>query len=285
MKIQFKIALIALICLVADVATVSAQQFSSSPRSSQARTVQRAVSPTGPTATRTAPAIQSPFLIDDVSQSRSRSVQPQVRSLPAYSPTMPTQQVPSFEQYAPAPSMGSYTIGDMTDQSMACDCGQPTCHRCRLRGRLGGAGGCSDCGTDCGCVECPRCDGDVCRLELDLSKKKKSCFKVEQETVCIPPVRFPWQTCPPATSKTRLVTRLKVHTFECPNCAYKWKLQLPETGSTGPTPAIVPADSKSNSNGQPNTILEGGADQVDENEVPKAPVLKGAFRKWTRNRR
>jgi len=108
-----------------------------------------------------------------------------------------------------------------------CGCGNASCNGgCRLARR---SSTCGTCNTQCGCVQCPQCDGETCKLELDNSKVKKSCFKVEQKAVCIPPVRLPWKKCcPPGTSKTRTVNVLKVHKYECPNCSYKWKLQEPE---------------------------------------------------------
>jgi hypothetical protein len=110
--------------------------------------------------------------------------------------------------------------------AIQCGCGNSSCHGgCRLRQR----NACQTCQTDCGCVACPQCDQETCKLELDKSKVKKTCFKVEQKTICIPKVRMPWQACcPPSSSKTRSITVLKKHTYECPDCSYKWTVQKPE---------------------------------------------------------
>jgi hypothetical protein len=121
-----------------------------------------------------------------------------------------------------------------------CDCGNVGCQGgCRARKK------CERCNTDCGCTQCPQCDGEICKLELDNSKVKKTCFKVEQEAICVPSVRLPWKNCAPCTSKTRTVNRLKTHSYECPNCAYQWKLSEPcveadvAPTSVAPTSAAV----------------------------------------------
>ena len=134
-----------------------------------------------------------------------------------------------------------------------CDCGNSSCQGgCSLLARHKAKRACRSCDNNCGCVQCPSCEDQICRLELDQSKVKKTCFKVEQKPICIPPVRFPWQRdCPPGISKTKLVKVLSKHTYECPNCTYKWVLQECEppqvpsttplrTPSTLPTPAPVP---------------------------------------------
>lgn len=105
-----------------------------------------------------------------------------------------------------------------------CGCGNASCQggcRARKNRRPGN--------TDCGCTQCPQCEGEMCKLELDKSKIKKTCFKVEQKAICIPPVRLPWKkTCPPGVSKTKTVNKLITHSYECPNCSYQWTLQEPE---------------------------------------------------------
>ncbi len=134
--------------------------------------------------------------------------------------------------------------------AIECGCGKRLCDgRCRLLHRKST---CQTCDTQCGCVECPQCACEVCKLEVDNSKIKKTCFQVEQKTICVPPVRLPWKKdCPPVTSKTKTVNVLKTHSYECPNCTYKWTLQKPvvmETSDQGaaPTKEVVtapPADS------------------------------------------
>ena len=105
--------------------------------------------------------------------------------------------------------------------AVSCDCGKTSCLKSRpklLR--------CGSCKRTGGCVQCPQCDADVCKLDVKESKSEKSCFKVKTETICIPKVRLPWQKCcPPMTSKTKVVKRLSTHKYECPSCDYKWSVQ------------------------------------------------------------
>lgn len=151
-----------------------------------------------------------------------------------------------------------------------CDRQQSSCQRCRVRVRRPlRQSGCSSCQSGCSPVACPSCDEEICRLELDKSEVTKTCFQVEQVPVCIPPVRFPWQKCcPPGTSKTRLVTKLKVKKYKCPNCAYKWKVEEPTLAKT--EPEVAPTE--------PESKLEPAPVEVNEDEVPEAPEIKGAFR-------
>jgi len=123
---------------------------------------------------------------------------------------------------APAPTVVASNCGQ---------CEKASCSQCRLRSLRRSK-------TDCN--QCPKCEGDICKLELDNGKVKKTCFKTEQKAVCVPAVRLPWmKSCPPGSSKTRLVTKLSKHTYECPKCSYKWTLQKPEEAESGmaPTPA------------------------------------------------
>ncbi len=121
-----------------------------------------------------------------------------------------------------------------TTTMQQCGCGQNQCDGgCRFSRRAK-----RSCKT---CVQCPQCDGEMCKLELDNSKVKKTCFKVEQKAVCIPPVRMPWmKCCPPGTSKTRTINVLKKHSYECPNCSYKWTLQEPDIQPMSPVAPLAP---------------------------------------------
>ncbi len=127
-----------------------------------------------------------------------------------------------------------------TTSMQECGCGQAKCNGgCRLALRAKRT--CATCEAPSGCVQCPQCDGEMCKLELDNSKVKKTCFKVEQKAVCIPPVRMPWmKCCPPGTSKTRTINVLKKHSYECKNCSYKWTLQEPEVNPM-PNAPVAPA--------------------------------------------
>lgn len=107
-----------------------------------------------------------------------------------------------------------------------CGCGKRLCDgRCRIAHRKST---CQACNTQCGSVACPQCECEVCCLEVENTKVKKTCFKVEQKTICIPPVRFPWNSCPPTTARTKTVNVLKKDSYECPKCTYQWTLQKSE---------------------------------------------------------
>ena len=83
---------------------------------------------------------------------------------------------------------------------------------------------CESCDSGCstGCATCPQCNAS-CQLEIKQGKEKKSCFKTECKTICIPKVRFPWQKCcEPRCAKAKTVKVLKKHSYECPKCEYKW---------------------------------------------------------------
>ena len=140
--------------------------------------------------------------------------------------------------------MGTHlTINQVAAQTMVqCGCGSASCDGgCLSRHRQKKA--CRKCNSSSGCVECPSCADEICKLELDRSKVKKKCFVVEQQPICVPPVRLPWAKCPPATSKTKLVKVLSTKSYECPNCAYKWKLvecELPEEASSEADPKAAP---------------------------------------------
>lgn len=76
---------------------------------------------------------------------------------------------------------------------------------------------------------CPQCSCEFCTLDVKQTEESKECFKVEQKTICIPPVRLPWMKCdPPVTAKTRVVNVLKTDSYKCPTCEYTWKVCEPE---------------------------------------------------------
>lgn len=269
MKIKFQIVAIATVLMALTASPIFAQ---AQQRSTAARTIVQDSNVVPSSSTRSIRSINKgrstdAFLIQDAQPGQAYSVISDPPAVP----------VPAQQLQAPAPAMG-YPMGDATIDAYACDCQQPSCRKCRLRGRLAAgrmAAGCNSCGTDCGCVQCPKCEGDICKLELDKSKQTKTCFKTEQVPVCIPPVRMPWQDCcPPGTSKTRLVTKLKVHKYECPGCSYKWTLQKPEKATAAAQPEMAP-----------NPTPRAAEPRQPEGEVPAAPTLKGAFRNWSRSRR
>ena len=87
-------------------------------------------------------------------------------------------------------------------------------------------------GGHCG-VFCPHC-GEACYPTVTKGKEKKHYFEVEAKTICIPKVRFPWQTgangkaggkdrCPTQNcGRTKTVHVLVKHEYECSVCEYSW---------------------------------------------------------------
>jgi len=82
-------------------------------------------------------------------------------------------------------------------------------------------------------VSCPCCH-HVCKLSTESVQQKKSCWKIAREPICIPRVRFPWQTCDtPLCAKIRYVNVLKKHEYECERCHYKWSPLCASCGGDG----------------------------------------------------
>jgi hypothetical protein len=119
---------------------------------------------------------------------------------------------------------------------------------------------CDECAQSC-CDSNACCDDDCseCTLTVECGKKAKECFDVECKTICIPPVRFPWQKKPGCDScgggcadsrcligccasgcvaKSKVVRVVKKFEYECPALKYIWK---PASKCCVPQPKVVPA--------------------------------------------
>ena len=80
---------------------------------------------------------------------------------------------------------------------------------------------------------CPRCHG-TCYPTLTKAKETKTCWEVETKTICIPKVRFPWESkccnkgcgkegcVPPKCGRTKCVNVLVKREYECSTCKYTW---------------------------------------------------------------
>ena len=204
---------------------------------------------------------------------------------------------PAFETTSEVVGSGSCMPAPVIQ---ACDCRQESCTKCRPRRR---ACRCKQAGCQGGCEVVPAvtpgfqsCEGDFCKLSIKKGKEKKSCFKTEQETICIPAVRLPWQDCcPPSKSRTRLVTRLKTEKQEVESCSYKWEVE--ETNDCG---CGAPTNAMSAKAEQTQQTIEGSVEAepvaeppakpkvskeaFEENVVPPAPKVTGAFLKAFRQR-
>jgi hypothetical protein len=73
---------------------------------------------------------------------------------------------------------------------------------------------------------CPQCDA-ICVPVPEVQKEKHHCFEVECKTICIPAIKWPWQSCcePPRCGKVKTVKVLKRVEYECEHCGYKWEVQ------------------------------------------------------------
>ena len=154
-------------------------------------------------------------------------------------------------------------------------CGKSGCDgKCRLGCRRAK---CNACNSECGYVECPQCACQTCYLEVDQSKVKKTCFKVEQKVICIPPIRFPWQDCPPTTARTRTVNVLKTHSYECPSCSYKWTLPKCEVVET----PVMAGDAIEPPAGQatviPSPVVPQSTQTLKADTQQVTPAVKGQW--------
>ena len=207
--------------------------------------------------------------------------------LPAQPAFETTSEIVGSGYHSPAPVVQS------------CGCSQESCTQCRPQRR---SCGCKrrGCQGDCGVAPMfQSCEGDFCKLTIKKGKEKKPCFTTEQETICIPAVRLPWQDCcPPSKSRTRLVTRLKTEKREVESCSYKWKVEetndcgceapadaMPaEAKKTKPTEQTVEGSVEAEPVAEPPVKPEVSKEAFEESVVPPAPKVKGAFLKAFRQR-
>jgi len=98
-----------------------------------------------------------------------------------------------------------------------------------------------------GCACCPVCD-HVCKLDVEETEVKRTCFKIETKVVCIPRVVFPWQKAKKAAcascdscdgrgcqvcvhngARVRKVCVAKPDSYKCPACKYTWSAEKKDT--------------------------------------------------------
>jgi len=83
-----------------------------------------------------------------------------------------------------------------------------------------------------GKVTAPQTCEEGCTLEIKEEKEKKTCFKTEEKTICIPPVQLPFpRFCKPLLAKTKTIKVLKEDTYESPITKYTWKKPKPPKAS------------------------------------------------------
>ena len=92
---------------------------------------------------------------------------------------------------------------------------------------------------------CPHC-GDACYPTVTKGTETKHCWNVDTKAICIPKVRFPWEsTCgkgcggkdcgksncaPPKCGRTKYVKVLVKHEYECSTCKYSWDVDSYKNG-------------------------------------------------------
>lgn len=70
---------------------------------------------------------------------------------------------------------------------------------------------------------CERClCGGRCILQAIPTTATETCFDIEQESICIPSVQFPWECGPRRPGRTRVVSKLTTSEREKPSCDYEW---------------------------------------------------------------
>ncbi len=109
-------------------------------------------------------------------------------------------------------------------------------------------------------ANCPRCH-ETCYPTVTKGSETKQCWEVETKTICIPKVRFPWESkccnkgcgedgcAQPKPGRTKTVNVLVKHEYECSTCKYSWDVDSYKNGNGksdkapgagSPTPADPP---------------------------------------------
>jgi len=114
---------------------------------------------------------------------------------------------------------------------------------------------------------------DVCTLKVEKGKVQKSYYTTEQDIICVPQVRLPWQKCKPVPtcSKTRTITLLKEKTYECEVCKYSWEVLDPPVPDVGQT-QDADADTKTDSSDAETD--SGDAKKGSDSEQPPEPKVE-----------
>jgi hypothetical protein len=74
---------------------------------------------------------------------------------------------------------------------------------------------------------CPDCGNAVCVPTFEAKKEKRHYWEVECKQICIPHIRWPWQSpCePPKCGRVKTVNVLKKVEYECEKCGCKWEVK------------------------------------------------------------
>jgi hypothetical protein len=163
------------------------------------------------------------------------------------------------------------------DAAPQCNCGRKhSCLKCR-----GGSE----------CVECPSCQGEFvappmeyCELEVKEGTEERTCFEIDQKTICIPKVIPPWRQgcCEPVCAEARSVKILKTKKYECPICEYKWSVKKPElpqiitpeaAGGSGAAPAGADSQSSPSDSLTPVPVTKASSGGGIPTPPPPPPVI------------
>jgi hypothetical protein len=92
---------------------------------------------------------------------------------------------------------------------------------------------------------CPHCQSEgTCVLKAEQVEEDETCYDVECKEICIPAVRFPWESCrTPKCGRVRVVSKLKEDKRKATTCKYEWVLTCPRCGR----PASVPKEGENES--------------------------------------
>ncbi len=70
---------------------------------------------------------------------------------------------------------------------------------------------------------CCFCQAGQCSLKVEREDVDVKVFDVECETICIPPIRFPWQCGPiKRCGRVRVIKNLVTDKVQKPVCVYEW---------------------------------------------------------------
>jgi hypothetical protein len=87
-----------------------------------------------------------------------------------------------------------------------------------------------------GCPCCQSCGG-ACALKVEQIEEDEICYDVECEEVCIPAVRFPWESCrTPKCGRVRVVAKLREDKTKKTRCKYEWVLTCTRCGRAASAP-------------------------------------------------
>ena len=138
------------------------------------------------------------------------------------------------------------------------------------------------------CRKCPKCQNDVCVLDAQCVKEKRTCYEVEQKLICVPKVSLPWRKCEKPCGgdcasncrhrcgKTKTVKVLQKKTYECNVCKYSWRVNEPnDPQSSDERVTQPPVEEPGSQMPRPEQPQFDDSELYDPagDDVPAAPVM------------